>query len=258
MSHIETGRTHISEEKLRTLARVYGCTDDQLIKALVAMAQSDGRGWWSKHKRFKGTRSRDLAEVESTATAHRAFQWLYVPGLLQTPDYMRTLFRRSRPEESEQVVDEYVEFRLRRQQVLSMEPLPVYHAIIHEAAFHMHFVSREVMLNQLKYLIEVSQFPNIAIQIMPFSADAHPGTPGTPFTIYDTQTPALRTVYVEHPITSVFLGDEPHINQFATDFDRLCGVSLASLDPGGPMAEGSLGFVQHLLYVLKESKYVGS
>jgi hypothetical protein len=135
--------------------------------------------------------------------------------------------------------------------------MSAYHAIIHEAAFHMQFVSREVMLNQLAYLIEVSRFPHIRIQIMPFSADAHPGTPGTPFTIYDTQTPELRTVYVEHPVTSVFLGDRPHIDQFATDFDHLRAVSLASLDPKGPMAQGSLGFVQHMLYVLKESKSAG-
>jgi transcriptional regulator with XRE-family HTH domain len=255
MSHIEAGRTYIAEEKLRTLARAYGCTDDQLIDALVAMSQSDGRGWWSTYKRFKGTRSWDLAELEATATAHRSFQWLYIPGLLQTPDYMRTLFRRSKPEEPAEAIDEFVEFRLRRQRVLTDEPLPYYHAVIHEAAFHMRLVDRKTMMDQVKYLIEVSNFPNVTIQVMPFSADAYPATPGTPFTIFDTRTPALRTVYVEQPITSVFLSDKEHIGQFGTDFDRLSSVSLAPLGPEGPIAEGSLGFVQHLLYAMKEGKY---
>lgn len=254
LSHIETGRTHIAEDKLRSLAALYGCTDSELVDALVDMSQSNGKGWWSTYKRFKGTRSRELAELESMATVHQSFEWLYVPGLLQTPDYMRELFLRSLPDESPEAIDEYVEFRLRRQQVLTDEPTPAYHAVIHEAAFHMQFVSRDTMRQQLKYLAEVSQFPNITIQVMPFSSDAHPATPGAPFTIFETHSPQLRTVYVEQPITSVFLGDRPHVDQFATDFARLSTVSLAPLDPAGPMAEGSLGLIQHVLYVLKEGK----
>jgi transcriptional regulator with XRE-family HTH domain len=257
MSHIETGRTHIPEDKLRTLLQLYGCTDSKLVDVLVAMSQSRGRGWWSHYKRFKGTRSRELAELESVSTAHRSFEWLYIPGLLQTPEYMRTLFQRSQPDAPPEAIDEYVEFRLRRQQVLTEEPLPCYHAVVHEAAFRMQFVDRQTMRKQLKYLVEVSQFPNITIQVMPFTSDAHPSSPGAPFTIFETQTPRLRTVYVEQPVTSVFLGDQPHIEQFATDFERLSTVSLTPLDPTGPMAEGSLGLVQHVLYALKEGKHAG-
>jgi transcriptional regulator with XRE-family HTH domain len=255
MSHVEAGRTHISPEKISALLASYGCTDAQLIDVLTGMSRVTGHGWWTKHRGFQGTRIRELAELEASASRHRSFQWLHVPGLLQTPDYMRTLFSRSQPTASAATIEEQVEFRLARQQVIFDEPLPRYHAVIHETTFHMHFVSPQTMRGQLAYLLEASRFPNITIQLLPFSATAHPATPGAPFTLLDTGP--LRTVYVEHPISSMFLGDEPHIEQFCADFTKLADAALSPLDADGPMGAGSLGLVQHLLYVLREDAHVG-
>jgi transcriptional regulator with XRE-family HTH domain len=257
LSNIEAGRTACAEPRLRALAEAYGCTNKPLIEALVGMSKATGKGWWSKFRTVVEERVIDLAELEAGASAHRSFQWLYVPGLLQTPNYMRSLFTRTEPGAEPDLIDEYVKFRLQRQQVLYEEPLSSYHAVVHEAAFHMRFVERSVMVEQLEYLVQLSQFPNITIQVLPFTADAHPATPGAPFSILDAHVPELCTVYVEHPVTSAFLGDENYINQFATDFSRLNTVSLAPLNPAGPLGEGSLGVVQHLLYILREGKYVG-
>ncbi|WP_301184607.1 Scr1 family TA system antitoxin-like transcriptional regulator [Streptomyces niphimycinicus] len=33
----------------------------------------------------------DLAELETTSVAHHSFRWMYVPGVLQTPEYARAL-----------------------------------------------------------------------------------------------------------------------------------------------------------------------
>ncbi|WP_436980286.1 helix-turn-helix domain-containing protein [Streptomyces sp. enrichment culture] len=257
LSNIEAGRTACSEARLRALAAVYGCTNEPLVDALVEMSNATGKGWWSPYAKTLESRIIDLAELESAATAHRSFQWLYIPGLLQTPDYMRSLFTRTSPTAPVEVIEEYVNFRLRRQQALVDEPLPDYHAVIHEAAFHMKFVDREVMLDQLEYLVQLAHFPNITIQVLPFSADAHPATPGAPYTLLDAQVPELCTIHVEQPVASVFLGDQPHINRFATDFARLSSVSLASLDLTGQLGEGSLGLIHHLLYLMKEGRHAG-
>lgn len=257
LSNIEAGRTACSEARLRALAEVYGCTNKALIDALVEMSNASGKGWWTAYAKSMEARVIDLAELEHSATAHRSFEWLYVPGLLQTPDYMRCLFSRTSPAAPVEVIEEYVNFRLQRQQVLVEEPLPTYHAVIHEAAFHMKFVDRKVMLGQLEYLVQLAQFPNITIQVLPFSADAHPATPGAPYTLLDAGVAELCTVHVEQPVASVFLGDRTHIDRFATDFSRLSSVSLAPLDLTGHLGEGSLGLVHHLLYLMKEGKHAG-
>lgn len=250
LSHIEAGRTGCAEPRLRALVHLYGCRSEPLAAALVRMSKANGKGWWTDFRTITDERGRDLAELESTATSLRAFQWLYVPGLLQTPEYMREVFGNGSPEISAETMRSQIEFRLRRQQVLVGDGAPSYHAVIHEAAFHMHFVSRATMREQLKHLVRLAGSPNITLQLLPFKGDSHPVTPGAPFTIHDAGVPELRTVHVEQPITPLFLSDQPHIDQFTAAFERLTMVSLAPLDPAESLEENSLGLVQHLRYVL--------
>jgi transcriptional regulator with XRE-family HTH domain len=250
MSHIEAGRTHIPEDKLRTLAEIYGCKSAQLVEELASMTRSNGKGWWSEYKRILDDRARDLAELEASAVAHRSFQLLYIPGLLQTTDYMRAVLKNGEPDTPATRIDRYIEFRQRRQDVLAGEQPPEYHAVVHEAAFHMRYVGREVMRRQIQHLVTAAQRPNIRIQVLPFKAPSYPATSSTPFVIFDSSAPELRTAYVEHPVSSVFLADEERITRFSQDFDRLATVALSPLDPEETHAESSHGLVQHLLYDL--------
>jgi transcriptional regulator with XRE-family HTH domain len=250
LSHIEAGRTACPEPRLRALLDAYGCSDGTLIGALVAMTQATGKGWWTEYREVLSERARDLAELESVTHAFRSFEWLHVPGLLQTPDYMRELFQGSSPDATSGLMEKYVDFRLRRQQVLTERALPNYHAVIHEAAFHMHFVSRKTMRGQLQYLVEAAQFPNVTIQLLPFKAESYPASPGAPFTIHDAAAPQLATVCVEQPINLLFLDDQFHIDRFSSDFARMSNVSLAPLIPTQDHQESSLGLVEHLRYIL--------
>jgi transcriptional regulator with XRE-family HTH domain len=250
LSHIEAGRTACPEPRLRALLEAYRCTDEVLIEGLVAMTRATGKGWWSKYSEILDDRARDLAELESTTVAFRSFGWLHVPGLLQTPAYMRELFEGRAPDAPRSLTERYIDFRLRRQQVLTEGAMPTYHAVVHEAAFHMHFVRRQTMRDQLLYLVEVAQFPNVTVQILPFRADSYPATAGAPFVIHDANAPQLSTVYVEQPITPLFLGDRLHVDQFLSDFERMTSVSLAPLHPEENDERSSFGLVQHLRYVV--------
>jgi transcriptional regulator with XRE-family HTH domain len=250
LSHIEAGRTACPEPRLRALLSAYGCSDGTLIEALVRMTRATGKGWWTQYGEVLDERARDLAELESATTAFRSFEWLHVPGLLQTPDYMREIFEGRNPGVPSALMERYIDFRLRRQQVLTEKSLPTYHAVIHEAAFHMHFVSRETMLGQLQYLVEAAQFPNVIVQLLPFKAGSYPAIAGAPFTVHEAEAPQLATVYVEQPISPLFLGDGFHIDQFGSDFARMSNVSLAPLNPTEAHQESSFGLVQYLRYVL--------
>ncbi|ADI10838.1 hypothetical protein SBI_07718 [Streptomyces bingchenggensis BCW-1] len=253
MSHIETGRTAIPEEKLRALADVYGCTSHPLVDGLCEMSRATGRGWWSAYKETHDARAFDLTELEEGAATHRSFQWMYVPGLLQTPDYMHSLFESNRPNRPE-VVDRAVEFRLRRQQVL-LDGAQHFHAVIHEAALLMQFVSADVMRRQIEHLVTMAEMPQVRIQLLPFQAAVNAAaTPGVPFGILDGRVPELSTVYVEHPVSSVFLGDREHLAQYNAAFEHLSTVALSpiALRAGREChtKRDSLQLIQHLLYVL--------
>lgn len=251
MSHIETGRTAIPEEKLRALAKAYGCTSHPLIEGLCEMSRATGRGWWSAYKESHNARALDLAELEVGAAAHRSFQWMYVPGLLQTADYMRCLFEGGQPGRPDAIAT-YAEFRQRRQHVLADgQPL---HVVIHEAALLMKFVPDDVMRRQIEHLVKVAKSPHVRIQLLPFKADINSATPGTPFTILDNRVPELSTVYVEHPVSSVFLGDREHLDQYHSAFEHLSTAALPPIALRGEREShtkrDSLQLIQHLLYTL--------
>ncbi len=50
VSMIETGRTPISADRLRSMAHVYDCADEALIDALAAMTGRRARGWWEEYR----------------------------------------------------------------------------------------------------------------------------------------------------------------------------------------------------------------
>ncbi|GAA2636767.1 helix-turn-helix transcriptional regulator [Streptomyces axinellae] len=250
LSHIEAGRTACSATRLRALLDLYGCTDTTLIETLVDMSAASGRGWWSEYRELSKGRLWDLAELEWSATAHRSFQWMLVPGLLQTRDYVAALFTHTEPAVPSEEGARFAEFRLRRQEVLFADPPPRYHAVIHEAAFHMHFVSRKIRRAQLEYLVEISQLPQFTIQLLPFRSEMPPATPGAPFTILAGRADSLCTVYVEQPVTSAFISDPAHVEEFAATFTRLSMAAFDPLDSTLLHATSSYRLVQHLLYIL--------
>ncbi|MBH1936192.1 helix-turn-helix domain-containing protein [Streptomyces sp. AV19] len=252
MSHIETGRTAIPEVKLRTLASAYGCNNEALVNSLVTMGRTTGRGWWSKYKHNHPASTLDLAELEASALACQSFQWLYIPGLLQLPEYTRALITNAEPEADKALLDACVEFRMRRQQVLAEGSALEFHAVIHETALHTQFVPMGVMRRQIEHLVEMSHLSHVHIQVLPLRANVFPVRFSTPFVLFEASVPELNTVYIEHPVSSPFISDQDQLVQFAATFEGLRTVALPAIDvPVEPKFHtelSSLGLIQNLLY----------
>ncbi|MFE7115663.1 helix-turn-helix domain-containing protein [Streptomyces sp. NPDC057654] len=251
LSHIEAGRTAIPEPKLRTLTRAYGCKSGTYVEALVAMARGDQGGWWRGFRHDVDARALDLAELEAASPSFSGVETVNMPGLLQTPEYAKALLEtRNRDADATR---RFCEFRLRRQEVLTRDPAPNYHAIIHEAVFHMYFVDPEVLRRQLTHLIDVARLPNITIQIVPFRSGPLPAV-GGPFVLFGGAEPELSTVYMEHDVGADFLSTPEHIARYRTIFDRLSVLALPPLVPETERRftsqRDSLSLLQHLLYIL--------
>lgn len=254
LAHMEAGRTAIPTHKLRELLRAYGIESATYIESLVALSEASGQGWWTDYKHHVAEHTRDLAELECMAPTQRVFDMVYMPGLLQTPEYMRALAASTpHPDTPAEALERRLEFRIRRQSVLTGDSVASYHAIIHEAAFHMSFVPRSTLRDQLSHLVETARLPHVTIQIVPFRSASFPAV-GTPFTLFGARPPELSTVYLEHDAGSVFFGDQTHVSRYEEIFDRLSTVALEplSLTSEQKFSSGrdSLSFLQHLAYTL--------
>jgi hypothetical protein len=93
------------------------------------------------------------------------------PGLLQAEDYMRGVLSYTVLEPSPEELDTLVSFRRQRQSVLDREPVLPFQAVIHEAALRTRVADRKVARDQLMFLLDQSDRPNVTVQVVTFDTD---------------------------------------------------------------------------------------
>lgn len=251
LSQIETAKTTILTERLYELCRLYGCTDETYIEALIAMSEATGKGWWTAYRKPMEQGPLNMAELEASAAVLRMHQSLLIPGLFQTADYARALF--TSPKLGFENIEDTLRFRMERQNVLTSENPPSVHAVIHESALHMRFGGTQVLRGQLLRLIELARLPNVTIQIYSFTSRAHAALTGN-FVHVIPSVPELGTVVLEQPSGFQYLGDRDSLSQYGALFESLAEYALAPVDvslaPEAHSVKDSLALIQHVLYTL--------
>ncbi|MGJ0155447.1 helix-turn-helix domain-containing protein [Streptomyces sp. CH8.1] len=122
---------------------------------------------------------RDLAKLESQAVEIGSYDNGVVPGLLQTEEYTRALYAVRRPAYSEDETERLVAARQARQQLLRQHPAPLLTVVQDEAVLRRPIGGKMVMRRQLEHLLEVGQFRNVEIQVMPTLVEEHAGLAGS-------------------------------------------------------------------------------
>jgi hypothetical protein len=83
-----------------------------------------------------------------------------------------------------------------------------------------------VMRDQLQRMVEVAQLPNVTIQVIPFSAGAHPAMESS-FDILEFGTVAPSLVYVEGLIGYMYLERPQDLERYDQVFERLRNTALS-------------------------------
>ncbi|MFF5155651.1 helix-turn-helix domain-containing protein [Streptomyces sp. NPDC000348] len=227
VSHIESGLSGVSEERLRRLASHYACTDAEFVDALVAMATDRTRGWWEQYRSLLPTPFLDLAELEHHATFLQEVQFLYIPGPIQTEDYARSVFAYRVPELPAQELELRVRHRMQRKVILEgPEPTP-YEAVIHESALRIMVGDRTASRAQLSRLLEVSEEDHITVRVIPFDLEGFAGA-ASAMVYVGGMVPKLDTVVRDTPVGTAFIDAEAQLGSFRTLFRK---VEAVSLDP---------------------------
>ncbi len=226
ISRIESGLSGIRPVELRVLLKAYGLDDRALIDALVEMAKEGSRrGWWNKYGSVLPPGFADVAQLEAKATSIHVWQTVLVPGLLQTPDYMRAFFRHGRVAASEEDIERQVEARFGRQEVLAQERAPAYWAVLYEPVLHARIGGDSVMRGQLRHLTAMAESGRVVLQVMPYEAGAHRGLDG-PFLIFGTPMPNMDVVLLDNVASPVYVEDDGEVQAFRSVFDTLRATAL--------------------------------
>ncbi|MEU9837553.1 helix-turn-helix transcriptional regulator [Streptosporangium sp. NPDC048047] len=152
-------------------------------------------------------------EIEPNALVLRSWDPLLVPGLLQTEAYARHLFvngPRAAPEE----VEERVQARMRRQLILGRENSPLLLILLDEGVLRRKVGSSEAMYEQLSHLLEITQRPDVSIQIV--DPECMAGLAG-PFMIAKLPNGQPDTVHADSPVEGQVTDDPAYV---ASIWDR--------------------------------------
>ncbi|WP_316519962.1 helix-turn-helix domain-containing protein [Kitasatospora brasiliensis] len=224
ISNIESGGYPVSADRVRALARLYECADDALVEALTRMTGGRTRGWWEEYREILPAGALDLAEVEHHARSMRIASVVHIPGLLQTPEHARALFRDVVPPLSPPEVEHLVSHRIKRQSVLYGEQSMPLLAIVHETALRMGFGGPEVALDQLDHLLTMSEHPHIDLRVIPFGTGSFPSS-GAGIVYIHAEVARLDTVQVDGDRFE-FIDAEPQLIKYRAVLDRLEATAL--------------------------------
>ncbi|MFE9000991.1 helix-turn-helix domain-containing protein [Streptomyces sp. NPDC007875] len=225
ISNIEASRLGVSADRLRALSRNYSCADEALIAALIDMAAQRKRGWWEEYREILPTGLLDLAELEHHAVALRTAYIAHVPGLLQTAEHAREIFRQVVPTLSPPEVEHRVSHRIKRQAILYGDKPTPYTAIAHEAALRMRFGGSEMARAQLQHILDMSEHSHIKVVVIPFEAGSFPGS-GQSILYATGQVPQLDTVQLDTEHGSELLDASAQLEKYRVVLDRMETVAL--------------------------------
>jgi hypothetical protein len=223
ISRMELGRVSFKERDVADLLTLYGLTDDEERAALMALArQANTPGWWQQFGDILPSWFQSYLGLEAAASLIRTYEVQFVPGLLQTVDYARTVIRLGHADASAEELERRIELRHARQQVLKRPEPPRLWAVIDEAVLRRPIGGLQVMRGQIEALIEASKLPNIGLQVIPFHAGGHAAA-GGPFAILRFPEPQLPDiVYVEQMTTALYLDKRDDVDHYAIAMERIC------------------------------------
>ncbi len=224
VSRMETGQRGATARDVRDLCELYVVTDPEERARMTRLAaEGKQQGWWQSYELdYFAT----YVGLEEDATATKNFQSTTVPGLLQTADYARAMHESGVPEFTPERIEKIIQARLKRQQSLTKDaPLRLW-AILDEPVLHRLVGGFHVMRDQLQRMVDAAQLPNVTIQVIPFSAGAHPAMESS-FDILGFNAPTPSLVYVEGLIGYMYLERPQDLLRYEEVFERLCDVALS-------------------------------
>jgi transcriptional regulator with XRE-family HTH domain len=222
VTRMENGQRGASEVAVATYLAYFRVVGPEMDRLLAMCRDIWARDWLQPNVPDE---LRTLITHEATATRIHEYEPLVMPGLLQTEDYAKAVFRAAGrfPDEG---IDLRVRVRMERQALLRREFGVELRFFIPEQVLRSIVGGTRVMNDQLLHMVLISSRPWCSIRVIP--ASFSPGLLGGPFRLmeYANHEPVA---YVENQTHSLFIESPDDIRTYRS---ILLKVRAATLDEG--------------------------
>lgn len=223
ISRLELGRVGYKQRDVADLLTLYGVVDAQERDAFLTLAdQASTPGWWHKYNDALPSWFEMYVGLEQAAAVIRSYDVQFVPGLYQTEAYARAVIILGHLGAPLADIDLRVHLRMARQDLLSRPDAPRFWAVVDEAALRRPVGGEAVMRAQLERLIELTELPNVTLQVVPFQAGGHSAAGGA-FSILRFSGPEIPDiVYIEQLTSALYIDKKADVGSYSMAIDRLC------------------------------------
>jgi transcriptional regulator with XRE-family HTH domain len=224
LSRLETGHRGASPRDINELCDLYEVDSEQRQRLLDLAREGKQRAWWQPLNLPYST----YIGLEAEAASIWDYGLGIIPGLLQAPDYARTVVNATDPELSPEAVEQRVQGRLTRQQLLFGLNAPQFEAVLDESVLHRIVGNPAIMCAQLERLLELSNLPSVTLRVIRYDAGALPAGNNKFIILSFAQPTVSDVVFIEGLTGDLYLDDPADVEAYKTTYRTL--VRLAA-DP---------------------------
>jgi hypothetical protein len=207
------------------LLTFYGVGPVEREQLLSLAEQANRPGWWHRFNDILPDWFQSYVGMEEAATSIRVYEPQVVPGLLQTPQYTAAVLAVCDIPLGE--AERHVILRKERQRRFAEGRLKLW-AIVEETALWRPVGSKEILRDQLCYLLSLTGRPNLTLQIIRDGTGGHAVPSG--FTILRFGESDLQdVVYLEHLTSALYFDKKFDVDRYMLAMERL---SIISAKPG--------------------------
>lgn len=215
ISRMELGRVSFKTRDVEDLLTLYGIADEAERKSLLSLAkEANVAGWWHSYSDVLPSWFPTYVGLEGAAALIRSYEVQFVHGLLQTEAYAHAVVSRGMKGAGAADIERRVALRLERQKCLVSESAPEFHVVLDEAALRRPYGDRGVMRDQFQHLIDISQRPNVRLQVMPFGFGGHAGESGAFTMLSFPESDLSDVVYLEQLTSALYLDKREDVAQY--------------------------------------------
>lgn len=227
VSRLETGARRPSLRDVRDLCALYGVSESTSAALMNLARGAREPGWWTQ---YEDLQLDPLIGLEQEAKAITCYSMYYVPALLQTSDYASAIIRAIASKIEPSILQQRVEARLRRQQLLDGPGRPRYRVLLDEAVLHRPVGGAVLMAAQLDNILQAARHEKVTVQVIPFDIGAHAAADGY-FILLEFDGPNLKPVVFLEGLTGIhYLEREDEIARYRENVESLRDSALSPRD----------------------------
>nr|CEL16171.1 Putative DNA-binding protein [Kibdelosporangium sp. MJ126-NF4]CTQ94096.1 Putative DNA-binding protein [Kibdelosporangium sp. MJ126-NF4] len=216
LQRIESGQTKADVHLARSMMDLYDCRDLDLVDEVRRANQPSLYHSYG----FKGGGS--YLDVEAEANHVDELATHAIPGILQTDQYMRSLFGAHGYS-----AKKHGDFRAARHARLTSEEHPLtFTTVIDEAVLLREVGGLDVMRQQLLHIAAATTLPTVKILVLPLKLGAYPAMPGS-FNLLRFPDPEFPDyLYIEHVTGTIHTEDNAEVRKARLIFRKLLSLAL--------------------------------